>query len=57
MNLKGNFLTPFSTIIDDGRGIHSRESKKSLEERYRINLLYDLFEHGLEVSQSIILNI
>jgi hypothetical protein len=31
-----------------GKGnVHSERIKKSLEARYKINLLYDLFEHGL----------
>ena len=36
------------SLMISGKGnIHSERIKKSLEERYRINLLYDLFEHGL----------
>ena len=36
------------SLMISGKGnIHSERIKKSLEGRYRINLLYDLFEHGL----------
>jgi hypothetical protein len=36
------------SLMISGKGnIHSEKIKKSLESRYRINLLFDLFEHGL----------
>lgn len=36
------------SLMISGKGnIHSEKIKKSLERRYRINLLFDLFEHGL----------
>ena len=36
------------SLMISGKGnVHSERIKKSLEARYKINLLYDLFEHGL----------
>jgi hypothetical protein len=36
------------SLMISGKGnLHSEKIKKSLEDRYKINLLYDLFEHGL----------
>ena len=36
------------SLMISGKGnIHSEKIKKSLEQRYRVNLLFDLFEHGL----------
>lgn len=36
------------SLMISGKGnVHSERIKKSLEDRYKINLLFDLFEHGL----------
>ncbi|WP_445458220.1 hypothetical protein [Flavobacterium sp. HNIBRBA15423] len=36
------------SLMISGKGnVHSERIKKSLESRYKINLLYDLFDHGL----------
>lgn len=41
-----NHLAP-SLMISGKGNIHSDKIKKSLEERYKVNLLFDLFEYGL----------